>query len=92
MRTIEEIAALGVINRQLAPAARLHLNRAVTRGAIKRQPCEVTGKTPAEAHHYDYAKPLEVIWLRTKEHGMAHRLANRIEAEARNIAADTGKV
>lgn len=27
------------------------------------QPCEVCGTTPAQRHHDDYSKPLEIRWL-----------------------------
>jgi hypothetical protein len=37
------------------------------------QPCEVCGKQPAEAHHGDYNKPLEVRWLCKTHHAMLHR-------------------
>ena len=74
MRTVEEIASLGVINRQLAEAARMKLSAAIASGRVIRQPCEVTGETPAQAHHADYAHPLAVIWIRRREHGMVHRL------------------
>jgi len=28
-----------------------------------RPPCEICGKKPADAHHPDYSKPMEVKWL-----------------------------
>lgn len=39
------------------------LNRAVESGEIERQPCWVCGAEPAQGHHDDYSKPLEVRWL-----------------------------
>lgn len=42
------------------------LTRARSKISIK-QPCEVCG-TPAEAHHDDYSRPLEVRWLCSVHH------------------------
>jgi len=46
-----------------AKKARWDLNHAIERGDIKRLPCENCGMEPAEGHHVDYNKPLEVTWL-----------------------------
>ena len=55
-------------------SARNKSNHAVSSGAIDKLPCEHCGKEDnIEAHHHDYAKPLDVIWLcrpcHVKEHG-----------------------
>lgn len=52
--------------------ARLMVKRAVKSGKIVRQPCNVCGDPQAEAHHEDYSKPLEVVWLCFKHHREAH--------------------
>lgn len=36
---------------------------AVKVGTLVPQPCECCGEVPAHAHHCDYDKPLEVMWL-----------------------------
>ncbi len=41
-------------------------------GRLSRQPCAVCGNTKAHAHHPDYAKPLDVIWLCSKHHAEWH--------------------
>jgi hypothetical protein len=53
--------------------ARQDLRNAITKGTIKRLPCEVCHKPKAHAHHEDYAKPFEVKWLCQKHHGELHR-------------------
>jgi hypothetical protein len=40
-------------------------------GRIKRLPCEVCGKVKSEAHHEDYSKPFQIIWLCKKHHSEA---------------------
>ena len=52
--------------------ARSRLRYAVKTGKIVPIPCAVCGATKAEAHHADYSKPLEVVWLCFKHHREAH--------------------
>ena len=52
--------------------ARWLTNRAVKSGKLVRQPCEVCGVEPAEAHHDDYSKPLDVRWLCKSHHAAIH--------------------
>lgn len=54
--------------------ARQTLRRAVRRGDVVKLPCEVCGLEEAQAHHDDYAKPLDVRWLCSTHHGEVHRL------------------
>ncbi|KKQ63520.1 MAG: hypothetical protein US85_C0016G0016 [Candidatus Shapirobacteria bacterium GW2011_GWF1_38_23] len=37
--------------------------RAVSSGVLKRQSCFICGHDKTDAHHEDYSKPLEVVWL-----------------------------
>lgn len=54
--------------------ARQAVRRAVLRGKLMRQPCQVCGATDkVQAHHHDYSKPLDVEWLCPKHHGEEHR-------------------
>lgn len=46
--------------------------RAVYNAKLPKQPCEVCG-APAEAHHNDYSKPLEVRWLCSLHHKELHK-------------------
>lgn len=51
------------------------VSRAVMNGTLKRPiECSLCGDTGRiEAHHEDYDKPLEVVWLCTKCHANAHK-------------------
>lgn len=53
--------------------ARKILQLAVRVGNIKRGKCEICNKKDAQAHHEDYSKPLEVIWLCPLHHKDKHR-------------------
>lgn len=55
-------------------AAHCLTGNAIRDGRLVRQPCEVCGATERiQAHHDDYAKPLEVRWLCVKHHNEYHR-------------------
>jgi hypothetical protein len=49
------------------------INGRIARGALKRQPCEVCGNPRSQAHHENYLKPLEVVWLCALHHKSRHR-------------------
>jgi hypothetical protein len=52
--------------------ARRMVQNEVRYGRLTKQPCFVCGAEKVEAHHPDYDKPLEVIWLCRKDHVQAH--------------------
>jgi hypothetical protein len=45
---------------------------AIKKGALVKQPCTVCGSDQSHAHHEDYTKPLEVIWLCAIHHKERH--------------------
>ncbi len=53
--------------------ARTDLHHAIEKGILTRLPCEVCQNPTSQAHHEDYSKPLQVIWLCSKHHGERHR-------------------
>lgn len=63
----------GTSNRYGSRRARWLVNRAIQRGALVKNPCEVCGNTESEAHHCDYNKPLEVTWLCDNHHFEWHK-------------------
>lgn len=57
-------------NRKKANTA---VSNAVRDGRLKKQPCMVCGEK-AVAHHPDYDRPLDVVWLCQPHHKQAHAL------------------
>ena len=51
---------------------RVKAHKAANRAGLLQQPCEVCGAVPAEMHHNDYSKPLEVRWLCNRHHQRLH--------------------
>jgi hypothetical protein len=56
------------------------VSHAIRKGLLVRQPCEVCGFGPAQAHHEDYDKPLDVWWLCLDHHRDLHAW-RRVEGE-----------
>ena len=52
--------------------ARRAVNRAVAQGKLARGGCQVCGRARAEAHHEDYGKPLDIVWLCREHHTGLH--------------------
>lgn len=63
-------------------AARKAIENAIRSGDLVRQPCERCGKPDAQAHHEDYTKPLDVLWLCPKHHKARHKEMAATEAAA----------
>ena len=45
---------------------------AIMSGKLKKQPCYICGDMHVHGHHYDYSKPLDVIWLCPTHHRWIH--------------------
>ena len=54
-------------------AAHLAVERALRRGELVKQPCEVCGAEVVDAHHDDYRFPLAVRWLCRRHHVLLHK-------------------
>jgi hypothetical protein len=55
------------------------LTNAVRDGRIIKLPCEFCGREDVHAHHKDYSKPLDVVWLCPKCHHRLHALFPELE-------------
>jgi hypothetical protein len=64
-------------------AAHVAVGNAVRDGKLIKQPCEVCGKDNAQAHHDDYSKQLDVMWLCTEHHAERHKYLNEMERQAK---------
>ncbi|RKZ99055.1 MAG: hypothetical protein DRQ46_00065 [Gammaproteobacteria bacterium] len=57
--------------------AKIKTGNAMRNGKLIKQPCVKCGSTEnINAHHEDYSKPLEIIWLCRFHHGERHREIN----------------
>lgn len=54
--------------------ARNAVSNATRDGRLEKLPCFVCGER-AEAHHPDYSRPLDVVWLCVHHHKQAHAIA-----------------
>lgn len=59
--------------------ARHQVQSAIKKGLLIPSPCGRCGALPAEAHHPDYDRPLDVRWLCNKCHVDEHRKLRQIE-------------
>lgn len=50
------------------------VGNAIRDGKLIKQPCEVCGCNNVHAHHCDYSKPLDVMWLCSKHHEEWHQI------------------
>lgn len=58
-------------NNALQLRARWQVYSAIKKGLMKRLPCQVCG-IKAQAHHPDYLKPLDILWLCKRHHHDVH--------------------
>ena len=52
--------------------ARRQVRDAVKNGKLQKQPCAICGCDVSFAHHFDYNKPLDIIWLCRPHHREQH--------------------
>lgn len=50
------------------------VNNKIRSGELIKKPCRKCGNERSHAHHKDYTKPLDVIWLCNKCHKIMHKL------------------
>ena len=67
-----------VKNYPLRYAAHIITGNAIRDGKLVRQPCFICGGK-SEAHHPDYSRPLDVVWLCDFHHKQAHNVSRKGE-------------
>jgi hypothetical protein len=77
---VAEYARIAREKRPHLRAAHQSVREALRKGLLEKSSCEVCGVVDVEAHHEDYAKPLDVIWLCVKHHAERHMEIKREEA------------
>ncbi len=61
--------------------------RAILNGTLmKPKTCGLCLNTSVQAHHEDYSKPLDVVWLCPRHHGAYHRLKRFMAKEEIDLA------
>lgn len=73
--TLEAIP-LTPLQHELRRNARNLVNKMLRQGLLIRQPCEVCKNKKVEAHHDDYARPLDIRWLCKQHHYEQHLTYN----------------
>lgn len=68
---IAAIRASRATEKKLATQA---VYNALQHGRLTREPCVVCGELKSEAHHTDYSKQLDVMWLCRRHHAALHRM------------------
>lgn len=71
-RAHKKAAARWRSENKLKRAAHLLLASALKSGIVVKAPCERCGSTRVHAHHEDYSRPLDVMWLCAKHHREVH--------------------
>jgi ribosomal protein S27AE len=71
-------------------SANRKVQNCIKRGLLLRQPCERCGSTPAQAHHDDYSRPLDVRWLCPSHHVNWH-LFNSPKMPTNELTADANE-
>jgi hypothetical protein len=61
-------------------AANNAVRNAVLNGSLQKTPCIVCGDS-AVAHHADYSRPLDVVWLCQMHHKQTHAMAAKLIAQ-----------
>lgn len=59
--------------------AALMVGNAVRDGKLIKGPCIVCGFPETDGHHFDYSKPLEVIWLCRHHHAAYHKIDREVQ-------------
>lgn len=80
-RTVRATVSARWIDRNpIKRSAHIAVQSAKRSGALVSRPCRDCGIPDAQAHHSDYTKPLDVVWLCPTHHAAEHRRSNDARA------------
>ncbi len=65
----------------VAYKAQTAVSNAVRDRRLFKEPCTICGDTTVHAHHKDYSKPLDVVWLCAKCHHRLHAAFPELEGK-----------
>lgn len=54
-------------------AARMKVNNGIAAGTVKKMNCVICDSQKSQAHHENYDKPLDLIWLCSRHHADIHK-------------------
>jgi hypothetical protein len=66
---------------QIKYEAHKNVTNAINKGVLVKQPCVICGEKEVDAHHHNYKKPLDVVWLCKEHHCMVHSHQNRYKMD-----------
>lgn len=66
--------------------AQTAVSNAVRDGRLAKLNCEFCGSDQVHAHHKDYSRPLDVIWLCAKCHHRLHAMFPELEGKSKQVA------
>ncbi len=61
------------------------VSNAVRDGRLQKLDCEFCGSDQVHAHHKDYSKPLDVVWLCAKCHHRLHAMFPELEGKNKQL-------
>lgn len=71
-KVLQKIKEKWAINNPLKRKTQIIFANAVKSGKIKREKCKFCKNEKTHGHHYDYSKPMDVIWLCRSCHAKFH--------------------
>lgn len=69
-------------------AAHSAVGNAIRSGRLQKMPCVLCGVVKSEAHHEDYSRPLDVVWLCSAHHGELHAMKREISRAGHSAGLD----
>jgi hypothetical protein len=83
-----ELIQVGIASEKTKKAVYSSYNLALRKGLLIKKPCIICGTSERiEGHHFDYSKPLEVIWMCKKDHMELHAHHRRENLDKNSISA-----